>query len=28
VNKHLGDKLSEAETEKLAVLLGKLIEKD
>jgi DNA-binding MarR family transcriptional regulator len=27
VNKHLGDKLSEAETEKLAALLGKLIEK-
>jgi DNA-binding MarR family transcriptional regulator len=27
VNKHLGDKLSEAETEKLAVLLGKLIER-
>jgi DNA-binding MarR family transcriptional regulator len=27
VNKHLGDKLTEAETEKLAVLLGKLIEK-
>ena len=28
VNKHLGAKLSEAETEKLAALLGKLIEKD
>ena len=27
VNAHLGDKLSEAETEKLATLLGKLIEK-
>lgn len=27
VNEHLGDKLSEAETEKLAALLGKLIEK-
>jgi hypothetical protein len=27
VNKHLGEKLSEAETEKLAALLGKLIEK-
>ncbi len=27
VNKHLGDKLSDAETEKLATLLGKLIEK-
>ena len=27
VNKHLGDKLSEAEAEKLAALLGKLIEK-
>ena len=27
VNQHLGDKLSEAETEKLAALLGKLIEK-
>jgi DNA-binding MarR family transcriptional regulator len=26
VNKHLGDKLSEAETEKLATLLGKLID--
>jgi DNA-binding MarR family transcriptional regulator len=26
VNKHLGDKLSEAETEKLAALLGKLLE--
>jgi len=26
VNRHLGDKLSEAETEKLAALLGKLIE--
>jgi DNA-binding MarR family transcriptional regulator len=26
VNKHLGDKLSAAETEKLATLLGKLIE--
>ena len=26
VNKHLGEKLSEAETEKLAALLGKLIE--
>ncbi|HEX6119150.1 MAG TPA: helix-turn-helix domain-containing protein [Dongiaceae bacterium] len=26
VNKHLGDKLSEAETEKLATLLGKLME--
>ena len=27
VNKHLGDKLSEAETEKLSALLGKLLEK-
>jgi DNA-binding MarR family transcriptional regulator len=27
VNKHLGEKLTEAETEKLASLLGKLIEK-
>ena len=27
VNKHLGDRLSEAETEKLAGLLGKLVEK-
>ena len=27
VNQHLGDKLNEAETEKLAALLGKLIEK-
>jgi DNA-binding MarR family transcriptional regulator len=27
VNKHLGEKLTEAETEKLAALLGKLIEK-
>jgi DNA-binding MarR family transcriptional regulator len=27
MNKHLGDKLTEAEAEKLAVLLGKLIEK-
>jgi DNA-binding MarR family transcriptional regulator len=27
VNKHLGDKLSDAETEKLAALLGKLIDK-
>jgi DNA-binding MarR family transcriptional regulator len=27
VNKHLGDKLTEAETEKLAALLGKLIDK-
>lgn len=27
VNRHLGDKLSEAETEKLAALLGKLIER-
>ena len=27
VNKHLGEKLSEAETEKLAALLGKLIER-
>lgn len=28
VNKHLGDKLSDAETEKLAALLGKLLEAD
>jgi DNA-binding MarR family transcriptional regulator len=28
MNKHLGDKLTEAEAEKLAALLGKLIEKD
>jgi DNA-binding MarR family transcriptional regulator len=27
VNKHLGDKLTETETEKLATLLGKLIER-
>jgi DNA-binding MarR family transcriptional regulator len=27
VNKHLGDKLSKAETEKLAALLGKLMER-
>jgi DNA-binding MarR family transcriptional regulator len=27
VNKHLGEKLTEAETEKLAALLGKLLEK-
>ena len=27
VNRHLGDKLTEAETEKLAALLGKLIER-
>ena len=26
MNKHLGDKLTEAEAEKLAALLGKLIE--